>query len=90
MCCTYQSGARHFFPEATLVTNKFRMTKLANKVADKITNRETWELPLCGERISISRYTLLKNPENLSEAQSARLEGMSQLNLSPAEANRMR
>lgn len=90
MSRAYQSGARRHCPEATLVFDKFHVIKLANEAVDEVRRRESRDLPWCGEQMKRSRYIWLKNPDNLTEAQSGRLEQMGRLNLSTAKAYRMR
>jgi len=90
MSRSYQAGARRHCPGAKLVFDKFHVIKLANEAVDRVRRRESSELPWCRESMKKSRYIWLKNPDNLTEAQSRRLEQMGQLNLSTAKAYRMR
>jgi transposase len=70
----YQSGARHYAPQATIVFDRFHVVQLANKALDEVRRREAGRESRDGPTLKRQRFLLLKNPENLTAAARAQIE----------------
>lgn len=90
MSKSYQSGARNYVPNAKIVFDKFHVIKLANDAVDQVRRLESKCNEQRAKEMKKSRYIWLKNPENLSEKQTQKLESLSKLNLQTARAYQMR
>jgi transposase len=86
VCCDmwqpYIDMIRDHQPEATLVFDKFHVIQHLNKAVDQVRRDEARELRKKNpELLKRTRYIWLKNPENLTDKQRARLGHLEKLNL---------
>ena len=89
MSVPFQKGALENCPQAELVFDKYHLIAKANKAVGDIRRAE---IRLGGRYHDLkkTRWIWLKNPENLTEKQAARLERIDQANLVTAKAYQMR
>lgn len=86
VCCDmwepYVQMVKEHLPEATLVFDKFHIVQHLTKAVDAVRREEARELKKTNpELLKRSRYIWLKNPENLTDKQRARLGHLEKLNL---------
>jgi transposase len=86
VCCDmwqpYIDMVKQHLPEATLVFDKFHITQHLLKAVDEVRKQEARELKKTNpELLKRTRYIWLKNPENLTDKQRARLGYLEGLNL---------
>ena len=86
VCCDmwqpYIDMVREHLPEATLVFDKFHIIQHLLKAVDEVRREEARELKKTNpELLKRTRYIWLKNPENLTDKQRARLGHLEKLNL---------
>lgn len=86
VCCDmwrpYIEMISEHLPEATLVFDKFHIIQHLLKVVDRVRAEEARELRKTNPDILVrTRYMWLKNPENLTDKQRARLGSLEKLNL---------
>jgi transposase len=65
-------GVKSNFPEANHVFDKFHVIKVVNKAVDEVRAKEA----KANELVRKSKYSLLKNPENLTGNQKNKLESI--------------
>lgn len=70
MSAAFTAGIRAHFPEAEIVYDRFHVTRLVQEALDQVRREERKNAP----ELAQTRYIWLRNPENLSEAQSLRLD----------------
>jgi transposase len=88
MSAAFRKGAEETMPKAHVTYDRFHVLKLAGEAVDEVRRRERekeW-----GELLKGTRYTWLKNPENLTVRQEERLVRLSELNLDTVAAYHMR
>jgi transposase len=69
-------------PDATLVFDKFHLISHLNRAVDEVRRQEAGELKKSNpDLLKRTRYIWLKNPENLTDKQRARLGYLEKLNL---------
>jgi len=86
VCCDmwqpYVDMIKQHLPDATLVFDKFHITQHLLKAVDEVRREEAHELKKTNpELLKRTRYIWLKNPENLTDKQRARLGYLEKLNL---------
>lgn len=86
VCCDmwqpYTDMVKEHLPDATLVFDKFHIMQHLLKAVDEVRREEAHELKKTNpELLKRTRYIWLKNPENLTEKQRARLGYLEGLNL---------
>lgn len=86
VCCDmwqpYIDMLKEHLPDATLVFDKFHIMRHLLKAVDEVRREEARELKKTNpELLKRTRYIWLKNPENLTDRQRARLGHLEQLNL---------
>jgi transposase len=81
-------GVRESLPEAQITFDKFHVIKLINMAVDEIRRGEVATQPI----LKNARFVVLKNNDNLTESELAKLEEMSlsKLNLKTVRAMRIR
>jgi transposase len=95
----YQSLVEEMIPNATIVADRFHVTKLLNEELDeqrkaekqaakKIRKKEERERVLNG--LTGSKYALLKNKKDLNEKQAAKLEEVCEVSPTLAEMHRLK
>jgi len=89
-CCdmspAFIKGVNDTFPNASIVFDKFHVMKMINEAVDEVKRQEQSE----NEILKKTRYTWLKNPENLTKYQSEVLESLKNLNLKTVRAYNIR
>jgi transposase len=85
-CCDmwepYVEVLRKYLPDATLVFDKFHIVRNLLTAVDEVRREEAKELKAKNpEILKRTRYIWLKNPENLTDKQKARLGYLEKLNL---------
>lgn len=65
-------GIRNNFPQANHTFDKFHVVKIVNKAVDEVRAKES----ITNDRVRKSKYSLLKNPENLTANQKTKLESI--------------
>lgn len=63
------------FLNAQIVHDRFNLVKYLNKTFDKVRRRGVKQ----DQELKYSRYTLLKNPENLTEKQYIKFEAIKKM-----------
>jgi transposase len=86
VCCDmwqpYITMIREYLPDATLVFDKFHVIQHLNRAVDDVRRDEARDLKKTNpELLKRTRYIWLKNPENLTDKQRARLGHLEKLNL---------
>ena len=82
----YLKVAKHIFPEAEVVHDRFHLIKYLNEAMDKIRRREVKE----NEVLCNSRYAILKNEENRTDKQQEIFEAVMEANLEVSKAHMLR
>jgi transposase len=80
------SGVGQKFPQALQVFDRFHVMKLLNEAVDQVRRLEVKE----NEVLKETRYIWLKNPQNLTDRQQAKLDTLRQMNLATATAYQMK
>lgn len=86
VCCAmwqpYIDIIKEHLPQATLIFDKFHIVQHLNQAVDAVRKEEVRELQKSNpDLLKRSRYLYLKNPENLTDHQRARLGYLEKLNL---------
>jgi len=88
MCCdmspAFIKGVKEQFPDAELTFDKFHIVKVVNEAVDKVRRAEQKEHP----ELIRTRYAWLKNPQNLTQKQSDKINSLivKKLNLKTSRA----
>lgn len=80
------SGITTYFPDAHITFDKFHVMKLLNKAVDETRRSEQ----VHEKNLKSSRYIWLKNPNNLSKKEQAKLDSLSEKKLKTGRAYRMK
>jgi len=90
VCCdmspAFIKGVNDTFPNASIVFDKFHVMKMINEAVDTVRRQEQSE----NDILKKTRYTWLKNPENLTKYQSEVLESLKNMNLKTVRAYNIR
>jgi transposase len=92
VCCdmspAFIRGVKEAVPEAEMTFDKFHVTRIVNDAVDQVRRSEQKQRP----ELKGSRYSWIKNEENLSDKQATMLDelNVASLNLKTARAWRMR
>jgi transposase len=86
VCCDmwqpYIDIVKEHWPQATLVFDRFHITQHLLRAVDEVRREEARELRKTHPQLlKRTRYLWLKNPENLTDGQRARLSELTRLNL---------
>jgi len=83
MSPAYISGVEEYLPNAAIVHDKFHVLKLVNDALDLVrrVEQKIWKFAL-----KKTRYLLLRNREDLSDANSEKVESLSKLKLKTGKA----
>lgn len=90
MSASYQSGARHFAPQATLVFDHFHVIKLANDALDEVRRLEVRASDQAAAGLKHTRFLWLSNREDLSDDAKAKVEGLERSFVATAKAYRIK
>ena len=82
----FKSGAREYFPKATIVFDKFHVIKMMNDSVDRVRRTESKE----NHVLKNTRFMWLKNPERLSEKENVIMESIKNLDTKTAKAYQYR
>lgn len=82
----YMGAAADKLPNADIVHDRFHLVKYLNEAIDKVRRREVKQ----NEELKESRYTLLKNPDNLTEKQRIQFRAIRDGNYQVAKAWQVR
>lgn len=82
MSAAFQKGAAETLPGASITFDHFHVAKLASEAVDEVRRQERAHQPLLKD----TRYTWLKNPENLTGAQFERFARLCDLNVKTVDA----
>lgn len=82
----FMQTAQELLPNASIVHDRFHLVKYLNDAIDKVRRREVKHQ----QELKNSRYTLLKNPENLTEKQRIQFEAISNANYEVSKAWQVR
>jgi len=82
MSPAFKKGIKTSFPWVALTFDKFHVIKLMNEALDKVRRLEQKNEPI----LKYSRYLWLYNSNNLSDAQSKKLDTLKNLNIKTAKA----
>lgn len=82
----YIATAEQSLPNASIVHDRFHLVKYLNEAIDKVRRREVKQ----HQDLKKSRYTLLKNPENLTEKQRIHFEAIADANYEVSKAWQVR
>ena len=82
----FQKGAAEHLPKTEVTFDRFHVVKLVSTALDEVRRLERGERP----ELKHSRYSWLKNPENLSQRQAEKLLGLKALNLKTGKAYQMK
>lgn len=86
MSPAFISGVEAHLPEAAITFDRFHVVKLLNTAVDEVRRQEQRTEP----GLKSTRYIWLKNPGNLTNAQAAKVHGLSRSKLRTARAYRMK
>lgn len=86
MSPAFIKGVKQEFPKAQITFDRFHIMKLVNEAVDAVRRAEVSKQPA----LKKSRFALLKNEANLTQAQKKKRDYISQLNLKTSRALRMR
>lgn len=91
MSPAYTCGAREQLGNATIVYDKFHVTALVNEAVDEVRRKEVRNGAEGSQaQLKKTRYLFLKNPENLTPQEAARLEELDLKHLATGQAYEMR
>lgn len=91
MSKAYQKGARHELGNAQIVFDPFHVAALVSQAVDEVRRMEAQAGDASAkEALKKSIYLFRKNPENLTEAESARMEQLDLKHLATGQAYMMR
>jgi transposase len=82
----FKSGARQYFPKATIVFDKFHIIKMINDAVDRVRRAESKE----NQDLKKTRFMWLKNPEKLSEKERVTISSIKNLDTKTAKAYQFR
>ncbi|ETA66605.1 ISL3 family transposase [Methanolobus sp. WCC1] len=82
----FRGGAREYFPNAKIVYDKFHIVKMMNDAIDKVRRKEYQTNKDLGK----TRFMWLKNPENLSDREIAKIRSIKDLDTKTAKAYRFK
>ena len=82
----FKGGAREYFPDAKIVYDKFHIVKMMNDAIDKVRRKEYQTNKDLGK----TRFMWLKNPENLSDREIAKIRSIKDLDTKTAKAYRFK
>ena len=82
----YMQTAQEVLPNASIVHDRFHLIKYLNDAIDKVRRREVKQ----HQELKHSRYTLLKNPENMTEKQRIHFEAIADANYEVSKAWQVR
>jgi transposase len=80
------AGVNQHLPHAEITFDRFHLTKIVNDAVDQVRRDESRENSV----LKGTRYVWLRNPENLSKAQTEKLEHLSQMHLKTGRAYSIR
>jgi transposase len=86
MSRAFIKGVRDNLPNAQMTFDKFHVIQALNKVMNQVWRSEVKQNPL----LKRTRYTWLKNPENLTEAQQKQLKTITKENLKTTKVYQMK
>ncbi|MCP4036581.1 MAG: ISL3 family transposase, partial [bacterium] len=86
MSAAFQKGASETIPWAKVTFDRFHVIKLANEALDDVRRREVKGSP----ELKGTRYSWLRNPQDLTDSRFEELERLSETNLLTARAYHMR
>lgn len=86
MSPAFMKGAAETMPDAEVTFDRFHVMKLAGEAVDEVRRTEQRQQP----ELKGTRYTWLKNPENLTGDQYVNFVRLSQMNLKTTTAYHMR
>lgn len=78
----FKGGAREYFSNAKIVYDKFHIVKMMNDAIDKVRRKEY----LSNKDLGKTRFIWLKNPENLSDRENAKIQSIKDLDTKTAKA----
>jgi transposase len=90
MSAAYQSGARNFAPQATVVFDHFHVIKLANDALDEVRRLETRASAEAAAGLKHTRFLWLSNQADLSDDAKAKVEGLERSFVATAKAYRIK
>ena len=80
-------AAKKLLPQADMVHDRFHISKYLNEAVDTVRRQESRQLLHAGDRTLIgSKFTWLRNPENMTESQRASFEKLMAGELKTAKA----
>jgi transposase len=82
----FKGGAREYFPNAKIVYDKFHIVKMMNDAIDKVRRKEYQT----NKELGKTRFMWLKNPENLSDREIAKIRSIKDLDTETAKAYRFK
>jgi transposase len=82
----FKGGARDYFPNAKIVYDKFHIVKMMNDAIDKVRRKEYQT----NKELGKTRFMWLKNPENLSDREIAKIRSIKDLDTETAKAYRFK
>lgn len=82
----FMQTAQEILPNASIVHDRFHLVKYLNDAIDKVRRREVKQ----HQELKNSRYTLLKNPENLTEKQRIHFDAIADANYEVSKAWQVR
>lgn len=82
----YITTAQEILPNASIVHDRFHLVNYLNEAIDKVRRREVKH----HQELKNTRYTMLKNPENLTEKQRIHFESISAANYEVSKAWQVR
>lgn len=82
----FKGGAREYFPNAKIVYDRFHIVKMMNDAIDKVRRKEYQTNKDQGK----TRFMWLKNPENLSNREVAKIQSIKDLDTKTAKAYRFK
>lgn len=88
MSAAFRKGAELTMPKAHVTYDRFHVLKLVGEAVDEVRRLERTKA--WGDLLKGTRYTWLKNPENLTAKQQKSLVRLSELNLDTVTAYHMR
>ena len=91
MSPAYTRGVQDNLGNAQIVYDKFHVTALANEAVDEVRRKETRSGDADAQaQLAKTRYLFLKNPDNLSESEAARMQALDLKHLATGQAYEMR
>ena len=87
----FATAVNELLPKADIVHDKFHINKYLNDAVNKLRHQESRELQIVGDRrLVTSKFTCLRNPENMTSSQRTLFDALMTLDLNTFVASALK